>query len=75
MSFRKTKFDPVFTISQILIVQSGFYLTQTALILVADLLLGFQISLDHLLDWNTINYHTFFGWVFFFIGLLNAIAW
>lgn len=72
MSFRKSVFDPLVTVSQIALVQSTFYLSTGVLFMFMDVLFGFPSTLSQILDWSLVNSYTTFGWILFTVGLINS---
>jgi hypothetical protein len=72
MSFRKSVFDPLFTVSQIALVQSTYYLSTSIILIFFDTLFGFSPSLDQMLDWTLVDFSNSFGWILISVGLLSS---
>ncbi|TPX46425.1 hypothetical protein SeMB42_g03701 [Synchytrium endobioticum] len=71
-SFRKTVFDPILIVAQIVGLQSSYYLTLTIIVLSLELLTGSNITLDHVISYKEVRTDTVLGWSLFLANLVNA---
>lgn len=71
-SFRVTVWDPLLIISQIICLQSSYYLTSSILISIFTFLMGQSITLNHVLGYTYLNGGNALGWVLGLCVLINA---
>jgi hypothetical protein len=71
-SFRSNVFDPLLIISQIVGLQSIFYLGLLLQILILELVNGDKVTLDGVFSYEQINFATVFGWGLISILLSNS---
>lgn len=68
--FRISAWDPILIISQIISLQTAYYLSISLVLLFVQLLTGGGLTLDKILSWREIRLDTGVGWgvVFAFLG-------
>ncbi|KAL1914292.1 uncharacterized protein VTP21DRAFT_9030 [Calcarisporiella thermophila] len=71
-SFRTTTWDPILIISQIVSLQSLYYVTGTTLILLVLLLMGGELTLDRVLNYEDYRADTVMGWTLSVVWIMNA---
>ncbi|KAJ1909349.1 hypothetical protein IWQ60_011221 [Tieghemiomyces parasiticus] len=71
-SFRAGGWDPIMIIAQIAAVHSISYVTVALLVTAAQILLGVDSSLDHILHYQSLRGDTVFGWTLAVIWLVQA---
>ncbi|TPX31553.1 hypothetical protein SmJEL517_g05146 [Synchytrium microbalum] len=71
-SFRKTVFDPILVVAQIVSLQTAYYLSLSFIVFVLETLTGSTATLDHVLNYREIRTDTVLGWALFLANLGNA---
>ena len=69
----RTDLPPLGIVRKILLLQLGYYLTATALILFTALVYGRPFSFDLLLNWDAIRGDTTIGWILGLVWMLNSL--
>ncbi|EYE98211.1 protein SYS1 [Aspergillus ruber CBS 135680] len=69
----RTDLPPLGIVRKILLLQLGYYLTATALILFTTLVYGRPFSFDLLLNWDAIRGDTTIGWILGLVWMLNSL--
>ncbi|BES87515.1 Integral membrane protein S linking to the trans Golgi network [Nesidiocoris tenuis] len=72
--FRNTAWDPILIVSQIVAVQSVFYLTLGVWLLALDFVVGTSRSLDHVFKYQEIHSRDSIGKLVIVAFLLNALT-
>ncbi|CAO3636685.1 unnamed protein product [Cunninghamella blakesleeana] len=73
-SFKLTGWDPILNITQIISLQSCYYIVLSLLLWIAFGLTGVPITLDALFQVNIFTMDNVFGWTLGLVWLMNAIA-
>jgi hypothetical protein len=74
MSFRSDKWDPVLIIGQIIALQSSFYIVQSVIVLLLEVLTGSNVTLAHILDYKQVTFENVMGWAIIASHLLASVA-
>ncbi|KAH8593935.1 integral membrane protein S linking to the trans Golgi network-domain-containing protein [Bisporella sp. PMI_857] len=69
-----TELPPLKILTQILILQTIWYVVATGLILFTALVAGRHFSLDMVLSWRSLRGDTTVGWMLGFVWLLNSVV-
>ncbi|KAL4873366.1 hypothetical protein BDV12DRAFT_77322 [Aspergillus spectabilis] len=69
----RTDLPPLKIVRKILILQTGYYVTATALILFTTLVYGTAFSLDLVFSWNALRGDTTLGWMLGLVWMLNSL--
>ncbi|KAL4945176.1 hypothetical protein BDV06DRAFT_185437 [Aspergillus oleicola] len=68
----RTDLPPLKIVRKILLLQTAYYVTATALILFTTLVYGKEFSLDLVLSWNALRGDTTLGWMLGLVWMLNS---
>jgi hypothetical protein len=66
---------PMRILTQIVVLQAGFYVSAAILILFTALVAGKEVSLDLLLSWRSLRGDTTVGWTLGLVWMLNSLIW
>lgn len=69
----RTDLPPLKIVRKIFLLQLGYYVTATALILFTTLVYGRPFSFDLLLNWDAIRGDTTIGWILGLVWMLNSL--
>lgn len=71
----RTDLPPLKIIRKIILLQLGYYVTATALILFTTLVYGTVFSPDLVLNWDAFRGDTTIGWILGLVWMLNSLIW
>jgi len=72
--FRITVLDPVLILSQIITIQSLFYISLTVLIFIVECLYSESPSLNHVFSYNIISIKSLQSVLMIIVYLINSVA-